>query len=248
MRRTVGVLMLVMGGVAACGGEFRTQDYPTPQALFDASEDLYRRGKCGRAEVGFRQLTFQLPSRDTLAVRARFLLAECHFDQGAYLEAARQFRRVVDEAPTHSLAPFALLRAGDAQASLWKRPELDPTYGDAAMVTYRELLGRFPGTEAARRATLVVQKLGERFAEKDYKNGVFYVRFKAYDSAILYFRNVVARYPQSRFASLSLVQLVETYDKLGYTEERQETCDHLLRFYPDTQSVDRLCPATPVTP
>lgn len=248
MRPSVGIVVLVTAGALACGGGFRTQDYPTPQALFDASRDLYRRGKCGRAEVGFRQLTFQLPSRDSLVVRARFLLAECQFDQGAYLEAARQFRRVVDEAPTHSLAPFALLRAGDAQASLWKGPELDPTYGDAAMVTYRELLARYPGTEPARRATLRIQKLGEQFAEKDYKNGVFYVRFKAYDSAILYFRNVVARYPQSRFAPLSLVQLVETYDKLGYAEERQETCDHLERFYPETQGLDRLCPATPVTP
>jgi outer membrane protein assembly factor BamD len=240
--------MLMLGGSMACSGGFRPQDYPTPQALFQASEDLYRRGKCGGAQEGFRQLTFQLPSRDSLAVRARFLLAECHFDQGAFLEAARQFRRVVDEAPTHSLAPFALLRAGDAQASLWKRPELDPTYGDAAMVSYRELLQRFPGTVAAGRATLQVQKLGERFAEKDYKNGVFYVRFKAYDSAILYFRNVVARYPQSRFAPLSLLRLVETYEKLGYVEERQETCEHILRFYSDTQDVGRLCPATSVTP
>jgi outer membrane protein assembly factor BamD len=239
---------LLLGGSAACGGGFKPQDYPTPLALFQVSEELYRNGKCGRAQEGFRQLTFQLPSRDSLAVRARFLLAECHFDQGAHLEAARQFRRVVDEAPAHSLAPFALLRAGDAQASLWKRPELDPTYGDAAMVTYRELLQRFPGTEAARRATLQVQKLGERFAEKDYKNGVFYVRFKAYDSAILYFRNVVARYPQSRFAPLALMMLVETYDKLGYAEERQETCDHIMRFYSDTEGANRLCSTTSVTP
>ena len=70
MRITISVLMTV-GVLAGCGQRFDLQDYPTPQDLLSASEDLYRRGKCGSAERGFRGVTTQLPVRDTIAVRAK---------------------------------------------------------------------------------------------------------------------------------------------------------------------------------
>ena len=45
---------------------------------------------------------------------------------------------VSDETPNSPLAPLALERAGDVYADLWRRPELDPTYGQTALATYRE--------------------------------------------------------------------------------------------------------------
>lgn len=239
--------MLGLGGViigitAACASNFDIRNYPTTQALFDASEERFRRGKCDNAETGLREVLFQLTPRDSLAIRARFLLAECLMQQGQYLEAARQFRRLVQDVPSDPLAPRALLRLGDAQAELWKRPELDPTYGQAAQVTYRELTGRYPGTPAARRAQLKLNVLAARFAEKEYKNGVFYYRLGAYDSALLYFRNVVAQYGQTALAPLALVKLVETYEHLDYDEERIEMCNQLRRFYPQADRADEVCP------
>ena len=234
---TVGVVAVF----GACSGGFRPQDYPGPQALFDVSEDMFRRGKCGDASLGFRRLTLTLPIRDSLAIRSRFLLAECHFAQGEYLEAARQFRRVVDDAPASGLAPNALLRSGDAQAELWRRPELDPTYGEAAVATYRELVSRFPSSDAAARARIRLAALSEQFAVKDFKNGDYYRRLKAYDSAILYFRNVVAQYGETEIASDAVVRLIEIYDELEYAEEMREMCQHLQRFYPDEDDAEDEC-------
>lgn len=208
------------------------------------SERLFRRGKWAHAALGFRQLTVQLPTRDSLALRARFMLAETDFAQANYLEAARQFRRVVDEAPTSPLAPNALLRSGDSQAALWKRPELDPTYGDAAIATYRELTARYPNTPAARRAGVQLGVLAGMRAEKEFKNGEFYFKIKAYDSAVLYFKGVVADYASSPFAVRALNRLVEIYDRLDYDEERGEMCSHLRRYYADAEGLDERCPAT----
>ena len=80
--------------VAGCAKQFQPRDYASPEALLEVAEGMYRRGKCRDAALGFQYLTQVLPVRDTFAVRARFLLAECQFNQGAFLEAARQFRRV----------------------------------------------------------------------------------------------------------------------------------------------------------
>jgi outer membrane protein assembly factor BamD len=165
--------------------------------------------------------------------QARYYVAECLLQQGDRLEAARQFRRIADEFPQHSLAPDALLRAGDAFAELWTEPALDPTYGQTARATYGELLSRFPSSAAAQRVQLRVAELNDRFAEKEYRNGQYYLKFRAYDSAIIYFRDVVATYPQSRFAPLAVLRLIEVYDRIGYVEEKREMCDHLQRYYTD---------------
>ena len=222
-------------------------DYPSPEMLLSASEDLYRRGKCGTAQMGFRQVTASLPLRDSVAVRARFLLAECHFAQSDYLEAARQFRRVADGAPSHPLAPRALLRAGDSQTELWEGPELDPADGQAATGTYQEGIAPYPRTAIRRRAGRLERlggfyvSPGERVAEKESKNGTYILRFGAYDSAILYFKAVVADYGASAYAPLALVKLVEIYHRVGYAEEARETCASLRRFYPDALGLEDVC-------
>ncbi len=228
--------------MAGCSKEFRPRDYTSPQALLEVSEQMYRRGKCGDAALGFQYLTQQLPVRDTTAVRARFLLAECHFGRGEFLEAARQFRRVANESPGHPLAQRALLRSGDSQAQLWTHPELDPTYGEAARVTYQEVAARYPRTLVANRANMKLAVLAERFAEKEYKVGDYYFRLNANSSAILYYKTIVSDYGATSYAPLALIRLVEAYTRLAYQEEKVETCENLRRFYPDVPRLDEVCP------
>lgn len=228
---------------AGCGGGFDPTVFPDPDSLFAVSLAAVEKGDCGKAKKGFRQLTFELPPRDPRVAEARFHLAECMLDDGERLEAAREFRRVADEFPQHRRAPEGLLRSGDANASLWKRAELDPTYGETALAVYREVVARYPDNAAANEAQARIAELNERFAEKTYKSGDFYLRLRAYDSAIIYFRDVVAKYPRSDFASKALIKLVQAYRKIGYSEERRETCEHLQQFYPGAPGLEDACPA-----
>jgi outer membrane assembly lipoprotein YfiO len=239
MRRITPLFLVTLG---ACSAGFQPQDYPTPQALMEASEDLFRLGKWTDAGAGFEQVTFQLPTRDSVALRARFMLAETEFARGNYLEAARRFRRVVDESPTNPIAPNALLRAADAQAALWKRPELDPTYGEAALATYRELVVRYPGTRASVRAAPKMKRLAAMQAAKVFTNGEFYFKIGAYDSAILYYKDVVAQYGDTDPAVRALFRLVTIYQRLSYQEERGEMCSHLRTYYADAEGLSEACP------
>jgi TolA-binding protein len=103
----------------------------------------YTQGHWAKSAAIFERLTLELPAGDTLVTEAHFRLAECYFGEGSQLQAAREFRKVSDHSPNARLAPMALLRAGDAYADLWRRPELDPTYGQTAQATYQELLNAF---------------------------------------------------------------------------------------------------------
>jgi len=139
------------------------------------------------------------------------------------------------------------MRSGDALAKLWKRVELDPTYGEQALSVYSEVLQRYSSSSAAELTRERVGRLGDWFAQKDLKNGDFYFRTRAFDSAIIYYRSVIEHWPQSRHAPLALMKLVETYHRIGYEEEATETCAHLRRFYSEAKGLGAVCPDSAAT-
>ena len=241
-------LIACAGGLVACGAKFKPELYASPVELFDASKAEYERGNCSGAERGFTRVVFELPPRDPRLAEARYLIGECQFQDKRYLEASRELRRAADDFPTHEIAPTALMRSGDALAKLWKRAELDPTYGEQALAVYSEVLTRYPNASAAALTRERVTELGDRFALKDLKNGDYYYRLRAYDSAMIYYKSVIAGWPESRHTPTALMKLVVTYRRIGYEEEAVETCAHLRRFFAEADGLDAVCPADSVAP
>jgi outer membrane protein assembly factor BamD len=211
-------------------------------SLWQASLRSVRLGQWDRVSSTLERLALEFPPGDARAVQARYYLAECYLAKGDQLGASREFRRVSDETPNDPLAPVALLRAGDAYTELWRKPELDPTYAQTALATYQELVNRYPGSLAASRARAQIDFLNSRFAYKQYRAALYYYRLKAYDSAILYLKDVVATYPRSDIAPTALIKLISAYQKLGYAEDVKETCGYLRRFHPNAPGVDEACP------
>jgi outer membrane protein assembly factor BamD len=201
-------------------------------SLFRLAESRVRRGKWGDAVTDLERVLLEFSPGDSRIPQARYYLGEAKLGIGSHLEAAREFRRVSDETPNDRLSPEALLRVGDVYADLWRRPELDPSYGQTALATYQELLNRYANTPAAARAQKRIDELQERFAYKEYRAALYYLKLKAYDSAVLYLKDVVATYPRASIAPDALLKLVEAYRRLGYQEDVKETCGYLRRFHP----------------
>jgi outer membrane protein assembly factor BamD len=249
----IAVLIAALGA-SGCGRGVKSFNAPAPtpisatataaeiQTLWAKASREYARGKWNKAATLFERVTLEVPAGDTLATAAHFRLAECYFGQKQQLQAAREFRKVSDDAPTSHLAPEALLRAGDAYADLWRRPELDPTYGQTSLATYQELLNRYPDAPAASRARMRIADLEEMFARKDFKTATYYYRLKAYDSAILYLKDIAASYPRASITPDVLLTLVHAYQKVNYAEDVTETCSYIRRYHPNTPGVDAACP------
>jgi outer membrane protein assembly factor BamD len=226
--------------VSATGASAATID-----SLWHQAEQAVHHGKWGDAQKLLDRVNLEFSPGDPRVGRAHYYLGEALFAQNRQLEAAREFRRASDETPNDPIAPEALLRLGDVYADLWRRPELDPTYGQTALSTYQELMNRYPGSSAAKRGQVRIAELNERFATKEFKAGMFYYRLKAYDSAILYLKDVVATYPKAAIVPEALVKLVQAYKALGYREDVQETCGYIRRFHPRAPQVGEVCPSKP---
>ena len=243
--RSCWLLSLVL--LAACQHAARVAPMvarePDPRQFLADAHKAFRRGNFAHALVAFRQLQFELAPGDLLAAEAHYYAAECSFQTGDLAAAVLAFQKVAEEFPNSEFAALALLRDGDANLRLWRRPDVDASNGQTALATYQELLGRYPGTDAAVRAQMRIHQLNEWFAAKSYKIALFYLRRRAYDSAIIYFKDIVANYSDTRLVPDALLRLVDTYRAIGYAEERKETCANLRRFYPQASGLDSRCPA-----
>ncbi len=252
-----GAVLALVAVLGACGGGGSAATVGVEpvglaraevDSLWARADRLYRSGKWSKALTLYERVGLEVPANDTLAIEARFRVAECHLGMRNQLEAAREFRRVSDETPSARLAPMALLRAGDAYAELWRRPELDPTYGQTAVATYQELLSRYPDAPVTARARARIAALEEAFALKEYKAALYYLRLKAYDSAILYLKDLAATYPRAQVTPSALLHLTKAYKALGYQEDLQETCGYIRRFHPTTPGLELSCPVPAAAP
>jgi outer membrane protein assembly factor BamD (BamD/ComL family) len=73
-----------------------------------------------------------------------------------------------------------------------------------------------------------------RLAAKTFQGGDWYQRRRAYDSALIYYEDVVRLYPRTSYAPRALRRMMEVYDALDYDEEMEETRARLLRLYPES--------------
>jgi outer membrane protein assembly factor BamD len=239
----------VLAGVvwlAACAAGNKPQIEPTSMdsdVIMQRARAEFRHGEFDAALLDYRRLQFELSPGQPEMAEARYYVAESMFQTRDFAGAALAFQKVAEEFPTSDYAPLALLRSGDANLRLWPRPEVDPSPGETALATYQELVGRYPSTDAAQRAQARVALLSEWFAERSYKTGMFYLRRRAFDSAIIYFKDIVANYSTTKWVPSALLRLVDSYRAIGYVEEMRETCANLRRYYPKTWGIDRRCPA-----
>lgn len=240
--RTLTTAVLAAAAVlSACHRGFHLNRYTSNQALYAAAMTEYDRKHWSNAIAAFDKLTNDLPARDTLLPRAYWYLANAHTSEREHLLAAQSFTRLYESFPDDTLADDAALEAARSYRRLWRKPTLDATYGEMSLSTYNTLLGLYPTTEHAEAARREIADLEQWFATKNYETGMFYFRQKAYDSAILYFRYVLERWPNVPRARDALLRLAESFRAISYRDDLNETCTRLRTAYPGDTEVGRIC-------
>lgn len=240
--------LVVAAVLSACARSFRVSDFQgSNERLYAAALREFEAKRYDNAITAFEKLTLELPARDTLLPRAYYYLGLTHSRRKENLLAAQSFGRVTEVFPDDSLADDALYEAARSYQRAWRKPALDAQYGQSALATYRLLLTLYPNSARRAAAEMQARKLEEWFATKDYESGLFYMRRKAYDSAIIYFRDVVKNYPNASHARDANLRLVDAFTAIRYRVDATETCAELRTAYPTDVEVRQACAAYPAT-
>jgi outer membrane protein assembly factor BamD len=241
--RIPAILLAAALVLPACRPAFSLRKYPTSEKLYTASLDRFHKKKWDDAVTGFEKLTLDLPAGDSLLSRAHWYLAKAHTGRSEHLLAAQEYTKLAENFADDSLADDALYESGRSYSRLWRRPALDPQYGQLAQVQYRLLITLYPESPFKPKADAELKRLDEWFATKDFDTGDAYFRRKAYDSAIIYFRDVVKNYPNTDRARQAMIRMVNAYRSptMNYREDAREVCATLFELYPKDAGVAKAC-------
>lgn len=236
---------LTLSAAAACRPDFQLKNFTNNDVLYSASLREYQRHHWDNAIQGFEKLSTDLSPRDSLLPRSYWYLASAHDHQDEHLLAAQSYSRLVETFPEDSLADDAALEAARSYKKLWRKPQLDPAYGETALASYNTLIGLFPTSPLVPTAQKEIGQLEEMFAEKDFAAGDYYFRRHFYDSGNLYFKDVLTKYPNTDIARRAALRLVQSYQAIHYRDDASELCTQLRQRYPQDKQVGEVCKGVP---
>jgi outer membrane assembly lipoprotein YfiO len=235
---------LIAGAVLLSGCQRRVFDPRTIQPsdrLFAASLREFQNKRWANAVRGFERLTTELPARDPRLPSAYFYLARAQQELGEHLTAAQTFRRISDGFPDDTLADDALFQAGRSYQKLWRKPALDAEHGHAALNVYRTLLVLYPNSPLRTQTDQQIARIEQWLATKDYDTGYHYMKRGAYDSAIIYFRDVIRMYPTAPKTREAYLRLLQSYQAIRYREDARELCATMRDRYPSDREIVGAC-------
>ena len=249
-------LALLLVAPLACKPPFDPKIYPSADKLYEVALAEFRARRFDNAVKAFEKLTLDLAARDPRLPLAFYYLAQSHNQLGEHLLAANTYNRLVDAFPQDTLVDDGLYHAAKAYQKEWRKPQLDATYGSSAITAYQSLLSSFPDSPFAPKARDELIKLDAWLAEKDYDTGYLYLKRKAYDSAIIYFKDVIRLHPNAPKTRDAYLRLLEAYRAIRYTEDARDLCAEMRTKYANDREVLEECgppppaptPATPETP
>jgi outer membrane protein assembly factor BamD len=100
---------------------------------------------------------------------------------------------------------------------------------------FTSLVQKYPRSEYVEDAKFKIQVTRDQLAGKEMSVGRFYLARKNYTAAVNRFREVLAKYQNTRHAEEALFRLTEAYMGLGVTNEAQTAAAVLGHNFPDSQ-------------
>ncbi len=244
LRTTFAALALCL---AACKPTFDPKTYPSSDKLYEVAMTEFKARHWENAGKAFEKLTTDLGIRDPRLPSVYYYLGQTQANQSLHLLAATTFNRLVDAFPQDTLVDDALFASGKSYEKLWRKPALDAQYGQSAITAYESLLTVSPDGPFAARANAALRKLDDWFAIKDYDTGYLYLKRKAYDSGIIYFKDVIRLHPNAPKTRDAYLRLVEAYRAIKYADDARDACDAMIKAYPTDRNVRETCGAASKT-
>ncbi len=233
------VLIASIFTLSACFAKQQNPATLEPDDLHARAVAAFEARNFGRAAQLY-EVFVQYHHGDPRAPEARLNLGQSYQERRDYLTAATHYQRLLNDFPQSQFGLAARMGICESYYRLSPRPALDQEYTVSATLHCESVATYYPGTDPASRATGYVTEMRLKLAQKAYETGLFYMRRRAYDSAVVYFQQVVDQFPQTPLAATALRQMADVYTLQGYVEDAQEARDRLRRDYPNSPEAQGL--------
>ncbi|MDP2927560.1 MAG: outer membrane protein assembly factor BamD [Candidatus Omnitrophota bacterium] len=142
-----------------------------------------------------------------LAPKAQYKLGLVLKGLMRYYEAEEEFGKVVSRYPDSEWSAAAKFQIASCRANLSKGFAYDQGSAQEAKEKFQEFVREHPDAVLSLDAEKNIGQIREKEAEASYNIAVFYEKQKAFDSAKIYYNNIVSNYTQSPWAAQAAARL-----------------------------------------
>lgn len=216
-------LFLILSG---CTKKAIIYDMPT-EDLFKISKDAFDNKKYGPAIDGFKKLVFEHPGSEYID-EAQFFLAESYLNTKDYENAVVEYRFLIENFPESPYLDDASYRLGFAYFAASPPYYLEQTKTEDALKIIKKFVVQFPESEWIGEARKVEKKCFDKLSRKELENGKLYFKLGRFNSAEIYFLDILKSYPSSHYIDETKYTLALCYQKQSKNEEAKSLLQELL--------------------
>ncbi|MBU5614144.1 outer membrane protein assembly factor BamD [Geomonas azotofigens] len=203
----------------------------SPETYFKEGEAAYAAKHYEDAIAQFKKVK-ESYSNAELSAQAELKIADAHFENGAFIEAAAAYEDFRKLHPSNEKAPYALYRLALSNYNQIAGIDTDQTAVKNAVHYLEMFLAQYPGSEYAADAKAKLADCHDKQLAYENYVGNFYLRTKKYPSAIKRLNEALQRFPGQPGLADTLFNLEQAYQKSGDTARAEEVHKRLEAEYP----------------
>lgn len=226
------VAFLLMAALFAvgCSSDEALQQL-SPQQRFELAMKKFHDEDYLDAEKDFRVVTLQFQGT-AFADDAQYYLGECRFMREEYILAAYEYDILIRTMPLSEYVSRARFRKAMCYYDLSPASYRDQDYTKKAIDELQGFLEYFPTDSLAPTAAAKIQELVNKLAQKEFDNGMMYVRMGYYKAAAFYFDVVLEKFHDTPYADQAQLRKSEAlFRRKRYAEAKTEL-DRFFEKYP----------------
>lgn len=199
--------------------------------LYKEGEQLFQKGSYEEAIAQWKKVkeSYQSPE---LITQAELNIANAYFLNADYIESAAAYEDFRKLHPSHPQAGFALFRQGMSYFKQIHSIDTDQTPVKNALTIFESYLKLYPTGEQLGEVQEKIRDCRDKQLQYELYVGIFYLKTKAYKSAIGRFEDALKAYPDLARRDEVLYYLGRSYLEDGQKSKGRETFGQLSREFP----------------
>ena len=232
---------MTLGGCAWFGDKVDPKKDWTAAQYYQAAKEEFDAKNWEASVKLYEQLESKFPY-GRFAQQAQLESAYANYKQGETAQALSQIDKFVKLHPNHPNLDYAIYLKGLVNfkedlglLARWVNQDLadrDPKAARESFEAFKDLVTRFPDSRYTPDALERMSYLVEALARHEVRVAQYYVTRGAYIAAINRAQDAIVRFPNSPMHRDALEVMIESYDRMGMKDLRDDTRKVLVKNYP----------------
>jgi outer membrane assembly lipoprotein YfiO len=215
------VLLILMAGLAACGGskgaKLQKSVIPPDKTLYQNGADFLKKSEYTQARLAFQTLIRTYPGSE-LEAEAYFSMGDSFMNEGGtenLLMAEDQFRNFIIFFPTHPKAPAAQMKIISILMEQMRSPDRDQKETVRAEAEIQKYLQLYSDNDFAPIVKQFLDEVRENLALRDMAVGDFYDHVANPSGAYSRYKEILDKYPHFSRRDEASYKLAESYLRMS---------------------------------